>query len=486
MRSSAPKPVQIKTVSLCLIVCLAGCMTDSNSVLHKPVAAKISLPELALVERPALEAQSLDDDFHMSIFARAVKDAVLDLPALTEQRARLRNSSVRRDIVASDLRPKLTSSLSANQDLLNENGMTSTNARLTLRQLLFDGSATRNRIAIAEVNETQARFEMLSLASSLSNTVAMLGLEIWRQNQLVTLAQENLDAHQSFLNQTEERVESGVIPESDLFSARSRLADAQSRIVRARSAASGARASYAAFVGKSPPPIKLPISPGSIPQEVARERIASSSQMQELRLRLLVAERRRDVVLAERYPGVFVEMSGVRSGLMSDNADSRVLAGLSVDQSIFSGGAQRAREIEAQSDIEVVRRSIEQAERQLLSQLETALTARQSAILEAKAAADSIRFNAAALSAVQEQFAIGRSGITDILDAQRDLTDAKTSQLSIKANQIAAELNILELTGDLAKEFGIELSKPLARREIASAARPQGISQQGTGRDESR
>ena len=95
-----------------------------------------------------------------------------------------------------------------------------------------------------------------------------------------------------------------------------------------------------------------------------------------------------------------------------------------------------------------------------------ALANREAIVFETQAAADAVQFNQASLAAVRDQFGIGRRSIVNILDAQRDLTAARTREIAVQASQIEAELAILELTGDLAEVFGIEYD-PLAETTLS-------------------
>lgn len=408
-------------------------------------------------DRLATRDTGLGSGFQNTSFGRTIREAVLAFPALAGQQAQIRSVAARMDGLIGSLRPQLSTGLSTGQDLLaGGSDGPATDARITMRQLVFDGAATRNRIALTSINQRQVSLELDVLLSSLSRQMALAGLELWRQTELLRLAEEDVAAHEAFVEQTEERAAGGVIAESDRLSAQSRLADARASLARSRSSLSAAEASYLALVGDLPREVVKPPPPPSMEASVARERVGTSSQM--IAARLLVAEARsqRDVVLSGRYPGVFLQVTGTREDLFANDAENDIFAGLSVDYALTSGGQQRAREREAESQLSAARSRLEEAERQIGRALDVALANREALAFEIEAAADAVRLNEASLAAVRDQFGIGSRSIVNILDAQRDLTSARAREVVVEANSIQAEFEILELTGDLAAVFGIE------------------------------
>ena len=448
---------RISAAAMAACIAVAGC----DATYDRGIATASQLVTLAGVETAPHEITARFDPafgagFRDSAFARMIREAVLDYPALASQQARMESAAARMDGLVGSLRPQLSSGLSAGQDVLGADGGPTVDARITVRQLVFDGAATRNRIAVTSINLRQLSFELDTLLSRLSRDMATAALDLWRQTALLTLAEEDVAAHETFVAQTQERAQGGVIAESDLLSARSRLADARARLARAGSGVAQARASYTALIGPVPQAVARPPAPPALPASAARDRIVSSSQMSLARLRVAEARGQRNVARSGRYPGVFLQVTGARTDVFGEAADNDVFAGFSVDYDFSDGGQQRALEREADSALAAAESGLQTAERELLRSLDVALANREAFAFEAEAAASAVEFNQATLDAVREQFGIGRRNIVHILDAQRDLTAARTRQVEVDAGRIAAELAILELTGDLAGVFGID------------------------------
>ncbi len=411
-----------------------------------------------IVDQRSPQQISLVAGYKDTEFGRRVHDAVLKFPALTGQSARIAGSTARLDALKGSLRPQVSYGVTAGQDLIDRTGGSAANAGITVRQLLFDGAATQNRVANARIAQQILSSELDVLLSTLARQMAAAELDVWRQRELLALAEENVAAHRSFVQQTRSRALGGVIAESDLLSASSRLSDANARLAQASSALAGAEANYNALIGSVPDTLKRPPAPPTLAAQVARQRIQTAGQTAIARLRLADARSQYDIARSGRYPGIFLEVSGGRSDVFGSDPENETFAGFSIDQSLFQGGQQRARERESASAIAAAKSNLDEVEVQLTRVIEVALATRETTASEIAAAAEAARFNAENLTAIQQQFRIGRRDTSDILDAQRDLVNAKSRIIDLEANSIETEFLILEATGDLASIFGIDRS----------------------------
>ena len=442
-----------------LMFCL--CVGACGSVHDRGVEAANAMLDsvgvgAAEMEQTVSRNGDLYTELQSTAFGREIRAAVVSDPAVIAQRSELEGVEARLDALTGSLRPQVSAGLTAGQDLLASGDSPSLDARLTLSQLIFDGATTRNRISLARINRLQVGFELDVLLSALSLQMARAWLDVWQRGELLTLAQEDVDVHLQFVEQTQQRAAGGIGADSDLFSARSRLADVQADLAQAASSFAQAQATYFSLFGRMPDDAERPARLPALSSEAARDRISTSSRMIRSRLNLAEALGQQAVTVSARYPALSLEVTGARTDVFSSSAENDAFVGFSIDQSLFSGGQQRAREREAESGVAAAERGLEDAERGLRRLLEIAIARRAAAAVESGAATDSVRFNEASLNAVREQFAIGRRSIVDILDAQRDLSAARARRLSVLASEIDAELAILELTGDLAAAFGIE------------------------------
>ena len=431
-----------------LIFCVTGCAAGAPEGGQTPAESGRMEQER---EVPAVIRNSTVRD---SSYGQEIRQAVLDFPSLSGQNARLSTVASRLDALEGSRLPQLTAGVSAGQAVAGDDQGATLTAQISLRQLVFDGSATRNRIALTRVTQRQLQLETDVLLSGLSQRIAEASLDLWEQTQLLQLAETNVTTHEDFVTQTQERVLGGATTGSDLLSARSRLADVQSERAQRTAALEQARASYIALIGPLPADARLPPPLPRLGDDLARVRLESSSQLAISRMRSTAAEAELAVARSGRYPGIFLELTGRQTDLLTDDAEDEVFAGFSVDQSLFTGGQQRAREEQASSNLRLARSTFDESEREARRQLDVALANRSAAEAQATAASEAVRANTAVLEASRAQFSIGRRGIIEILDAQRDLNAAQVRQIALQALRIRTELEILSLTGDLAAVFG--------------------------------
>ncbi|WP_299202096.1 TolC family protein [uncultured Tateyamaria sp.] len=447
----------ISRLMLPLIVLLAACQStyDQGLAAAEQIVADIGVEPASGVSRPAADVP-MSVSFQNSAFRQTIRDAVLSFPSLSGQQAGIQSAVAQMDAVVGNLRPQLISELDAGQTLVGGDDEAVAGVSLTARQLVFDGATTKRQIAQARINQLRQSFALDGLLSSLSQQMVLAWLNLWQQTQLERLAKEDVSAHQEFLDRTQARASGGVVAPSDVLPARSRLADANVRLARTQAAVGQAVANFTVLIGPAPATIAFPPTLPHLSADAARKKVPQSSQLTMVRLQLSRAISQRDVVVSQRYPEVFVDLTGSRDGILGGGPDHDVSIGFSVEHDFSTGGQQSAREREAQSGISSARAVVEEAELQLGQSLETALANREAARVEVDASAIAARSNRENLDVVREQFAIGRRSIVEILDAQRDLSQALSNEVTARARQVEIELEILTLTGDLAPVFGID------------------------------
>lgn len=448
--------------SLPRVLGLAGCgfLTCCGATERRSVAAAETIMdevgvagfgENRMIARPS----QLDERYAKTAFARTIRAAVLQFPALEGQEALRRSEAARQGALVGSLGPQLGARVSAGQGLLEDGEDLSTGASLTVRQLLYDGATTQNRLSQTHITQRQLDAEIESLLGTLTRQMATVWLDVWLQGELLNLSIRDLAAYERFLQETQLRLGAGAVTRSDVFLVQTRLADTRTLIAETRAGLARAQASLRALLGELPDRVELPPNPPLLAAATAQERAFSGSQMAALQLAVASAESAREIAVSRRVPGVFLELNVVRTDILSDNADNDVLLGVSVDHDIFTGGQQAARESEAINSLTAARSALEEGRRQILQALDVALASRESATLEMATAREAISIHEVSLSATEAQFAAGRRGVGDLLNAQRDLSSARARLLRVEARRVGAEFMLLELTGDLTGLFGL-------------------------------
>ncbi len=125
--------------------------------------------------------------------------------------------------------------------------------QLVLRQMLFDGFATRSEVSRLD---HAARVRYYELQNSMQNTALDLVktyIDIQRYRQLVDYAKENYIVHKQLFDRIEERVSAGVARRVDLEQASGRLALAEANLLTETTNLQNVTARFQRLSGDLPP-----------------------------------------------------------------------------------------------------------------------------------------------------------------------------------------------------------------------------------------
>jgi len=124
---------------------------------------------------------------------------------------------------------------------------------LELRQLLFDGGATSNRIRQAGFEKLSRYYDLHATSNNLANEAVAAYLDVQRYRAMQSLAQENYSMHATTLNQLRERQESGVGRGVDMEQASGRLSLAQTNLMTESNNLNDVTQRFRRVIGEYPP-----------------------------------------------------------------------------------------------------------------------------------------------------------------------------------------------------------------------------------------
>ncbi len=335
-------------------------------------------------------------------------------------------------------------------------------AQLTLTQMLFDGFATRSEVERQLARLDSAAYRVNETAEFTALDAIEAHLDILRNQQLVELAQENLDQHQSILGRLRQGAQGGGQSIADVRQTEARLAAARNTLASAIGNLRDAEARYMQVVGSpaddlvehAPPVQALPESP-----EVAADLASHHSPT------VMIANADIGVAKAELrgsragfYPRLDLEMgAGANNnidGIKGSAVDAQAL--LVMRYNLFRGGGDVAREREAFARIDEAQAALRKA------RIDAEQEARVSynALLTAQARKDALRAqtdaNQATRSAYVEQFDLGSRSLLDVLDAENELYLARANFATADYTERFAVYRVLAVTGALLDTLDID------------------------------
>lgn len=345
---------------------------------------------------------------------------------------------------------------------------------VVMRQLLFDGFATRSEVEHQAARVDAASLRVFERSELIGLAVIREYLDIVRLRQVVDITRDNVAYH----DQMSERIELGTVGGSlsvaDRQQAEERLYGARAQATEAVEEVKAAEARFIRLVGKavgkvSDPPGAGRALPSGLNQAIILARrnnpsLASAQADVDAAYGLVkVAESR-------FYPKLSLE-ARARAGQDLDGVpgeDRELRAGVVLDWNLYNGGidaANRQEQIrrvdEATMAMHRIAREVEESVRLAWDRRQQQAERLQSLRRQLSAADDLVK-------SYSDQFAIGQRSLIDLLDAQSARMNARITVQTAQAAVKLAEFRILAATGTLLDSLGVAppaQAQPYARTQ---------------------
>ncbi len=337
---------------------------------------------------------------------------------------------------------------------------TRSEASLTISQTIWDGLSTYNRVNIGEGRLDSAQHRLLDNAEGLALDGLLAHIEVYRQTQIVRLAEINVRNHESILASQKQRQASGAASLADVTQTETRLARTQASLSESRSALEVALANYKRLTGKDAVALAAPVAPtnafASLDNAIAYSQ-SKNRKVQAGRADITTADAQTELDKAPFHPEVYVEASQ----RYLDNASSattwseETAVMLRGNWNIFNGGydwynvkGDKARARQTRQEVY-----------SLLDSLAEETTATWSQLMSAQ---EQVRhFSNAVLYSTQtrdmylDQFNLGQRSLLDVLDSENELFSSSIQLVTAQQNVIAAQYRLLALGSNLLEGFGV-------------------------------
>ncbi|WP_300494653.1 TolC family outer membrane protein [uncultured Methylophaga sp.] len=344
-------------------------------------------------------------------------------------------------------------------------------ASLNLRQMLYDGSLTKNEVERQKARTDSRAHSVYSVAENTALEATEAYLNVLRRQKLVELAQTNLESHLRTHDQITLRSERGVGRRADMDQSLGRLALAETNLMAEQSNLRDAETNYLRVVGEAPsslsqPPSPEPLLPISV-EEAVNIAIQNHPTLRSAQADVASANAQHDVTRAAFLPRVDFEL-GTRSDHDIDGVrgtDKDVTAMFRLRYNLLNGGKDAARREETAFLINQAaeirnntHRQVEQSVRLSWNALET-VRRQMSYFEEYAASAEKTR------DAYQQQFNYGQRTLLDLLDSENELFRARIALTNAQYDEIFTMYRLLNSMGLLLES--LEIIAPAAATTVA-------------------
>ena len=223
-------------------------------------------------------------------------------------------------------------------------------AQVTLTQMLFDGFGVSSEVGRNKARVESAAWKVLGTSEAMGLRGVEAYINVLRNQELVRLAKENLDAHVRTMDQINIRSTGGVGRKSDQEQAAARLGLARANLVSADANLRDSEINFLRIVGAKPVSLSKPASPEAslipkTPDEASQTAVSNHPILKSAGADVKAAEFQRDAAKSTLYPRFDLELGYGKNknldGVKGDNDEKYAM--LRMRYNLFRGGSDMAR-----------------------------------------------------------------------------------------------------------------------------------------------
>jgi len=387
-------------------------------------------------------------------------------PQLNAERARQRGTDENVPQALSGYRPQLVASLSSGlqavRNILPDNTIQSATLKpwtigLTVTQVLFNGYKTANNVRVAEFQVKSGREALRNTGQGVFLDAVTAYMNVMANHALYEAQRTNVQVLREIQATTKRRLDAGDVTPTDTAQAESRLSRGLADLNAAEVALAISKEIYAQVVGEAPAQLTAtsPVDRLIPPTQVASIEAAGHEHPAVLGAGYDVDVAQTSIKLAESalLPQVTVQGSVSRQvqndpTLTTNQTDQASVVG-QFSVPIYDGGmaasqTRQAKEVTSQS-----RLVLEQVRNQTRTAVVSAWVSNEGTKVALRAAESEVKSAEIALQGVRREAQGGQRTTIDVLNAQQDLTNARTRQITAQRDRVIASYTLLSAVGRL-------------------------------------
>jgi outer membrane protein len=387
-------------------------------------------------------------------------------PQLNADRARQRGADENVPQALAGYRPQIMASLSAGlqavRNTLPGNTMQSATLRpwtigVTVTQVLFNGFKTANSGRVAEFQVRSGREALRNVGQGVLLDAVTAYMNVLANQALVEAQRTNVAVLREILASTKKRLDAGDVTPTDTAQAEARLSRGLADLNAADVAVAISKEIYTQVIGQAPTQLvsAAPIDRLAPATQVAAVETASHEHPAVLGASYDVDVAQTTIKVAEGslLPTVAVQANASRS-MQSDSSltttatDQASILG-QINVPIYDGGTaasqtRQAKEVASQSRMVLV-----QVRNLSRTAVVSAWVSNEGTKIALTAAESEVRAADVALQGVRREAQGGQRTTIDVLNAQQDLTNARSRLIQAQRDRVIASYTLLSAVGRL-------------------------------------
>jgi adhesin transport system outer membrane protein len=350
-------------------------------------------------------------------------------------------------------------------DKTYSNDLTPLEARAILRQNIFHGLATRNEIERQQARVRSGAYSVQATSEDTALKTVSAYLEVLRRQELVKLAEKNLDLHQRMTDKVWQRSTAGVGTTADIDQIETRLNLAKSDLVISKQNLMESEANYLSLVGRLPVDLVLPepndsLLPLSI-EDAVQEAVDSRPGLKAAIADIEARRKARAIADAPFMPTIDLEAQENWDDEIevADESKEEFKVMLTLRYNLFNGFKDEARKAEATQLISEAREIRNQTERKVVESVQLSWRAYQSAIHRLPLLEKRVMYAKESATAYEQQWEIGKRTLLDVLNTEAEYISSDRQRVNAEFDLLYAQYRLLNGIGKLVPSLELEWPK---------------------------
>lgn len=338
-------------------------------------------------------------------------------------------------------------------------------ARLSARQLVFDGFNTSNEYKNQKSRHKSSMFRAQSVGEDVALEVTRAFLEVMKQEDILGLSKQTLATHQDIYNKMQKRYDSGVGSRADFDQISGRFALAKTNVINQTANLLDAKTNFQRVVGLYPNTgdLQKPVSNSSKLPSNLDEAITSAIDHHPLLKSagsdIDAVAHRYEQTKSTFYPQFHVEverdLNDNIDGTEGQVDDLKVM--LRMRYNLYSGHSDVARKQQFAYLVEKAKEIRNNTNRQVEQETRLAWVAYEAIRDQIPMLEDYVSDSQHTKDAYIKQFDLGRRTLLDILNTENEMIEAKRLLTSANLDLLFNEYRLFHAMGNLLHKVGVEL-----------------------------
>ena len=339
---------------------------------------------------------------------------------------------------------------------------TSASVSLSADYTLYDGGKSSLGLEAAKFSVLATRSKLVSIEQNVLFEAVTAYFGVIRETENVSLRENNLSVIREELKAANDRFEVGEITKTDVALAEARLAASNSALAVAKGSYEKAVASYISSIGAKPNSLEypnfVPEVPNSLESAIAIA-LTEHPSIDELKNLIKVSEINSKI--ADLSTGFTISLESSVS--LDEEGETSGSFGVKASGPIFSGGKLYSSSRKKIALKEQVLARLYSSKISIEQNVTNAFSSLQVAQAAKSAAEEQIRATEVALKGVKEEAILGARTTLDVLNAEKDLLDARVQLISAKVDENLSLYRLLLQIGRLTADY---LSLPVRQYDV--------------------